>query len=74
MIKSYSRIAFIVIVEDYHDLGYICQAIQGIDLSHRELGMSGASYVGVIFSEHSPGDSEIAELLLEAKIELEDRL
>ncbi len=66
------RIAFIVTVEDYHDIGYIARSIQGIDLSHAELGtmQSGMTYVGVIFSHYKPEDEEIQEMLLEAKIEL----
>ena len=71
-----TRIAFIVVVEDYHEVGHICEAIWGIDLSHRELGTTdtfhGLRYVGVIFNECSPGDGEIFDLLEKAGVELND--
>ncbi len=73
MIKT--RIAFIVVTQDYHDLAFIAHAIQE-PLSYKEIGMinSGADYVGVIYSGHTPGDTEINELLLDAGITLDPEL
>jgi hypothetical protein len=70
MIKT--RIIFLVVVEDYHDIGMIADAIQGVELSWREVGMSGPDYVGVIFDGCSPGDGEIADLILDADVTLTD--
>lgn len=71
-----TRIAFIVVVDDYHEIGHIALAIQGVDLSHRELGtthtLHGLQYVGIIFNDSSPGDGEVMDLLAAAKIELND--
>ncbi len=65
-----TRIAFIVVVEDYHDIEMIADCIQGVKLSTIELGMSGQDYVGFIFSHQSPSDNEIHNFLVAAKIQL----
>ena len=71
-----TRIAFLVIVDDYHEIGHIALAIQGVSLLHRELGTTNIGgllqYVGVIFNDNSLGDSEIQDLLTAANIEIED--
>lgn len=72
MIKT--RIAFLVVVEDYHEISMIAEAIQGVKLSWREIGMSNQDYVGVIFDGLQPGDGEIADLLIETNITLIDSI
>lgn len=67
----------IVVVDDYHDIEDIANAIVGLEVSSRELGTTWgpgniSKYVGVIFEGCCPGDGEIADLLLEADIELYD--
>ena len=69
MIKT--RIVFLVVVKDYHDISMIADAIQGVELSWLEIGMSDKDYVGVIFDGgYSPNDGEIADLIIEADLTL----
>jgi len=68
MIKT--RIIFLVVVEDYHDISMITNAIQGVKLSWREIGMSDEGYIGIIFDGCNPSVGEIADLLIETDITL----
>lgn len=58
-----TKIRFIVLVDDYHEIEHIAEAIQGVELSTRELGMSGSHYVGLIFDGNCPGDGEVFDLV-----------
>lgn len=72
MIKQ--RFLAIVLVDDYHEFKYICDAFVNQDLSYREIGMyrlpfdTYSKYLGIIFEGTSPGDGEIHDALNEAQI------
>jgi hypothetical protein len=63
-----TRIAFLVVVDDYHDIAMIANAIKGVELSWREVGVSEKDYVGVIYDGCSPGDGEVMDLLIAADL------
>ena len=69
-----TKIRFIVLVDDYHEIEHIAEAIQGVELSTRELGMSGSDYIGLIYDgEHCPPQKEIFDLVASLEnIELSD--
>jgi hypothetical protein len=71
------RFIQLVVVDDYHDLDLIIQAFPDLDLSYREIGTTYTNstylrYVGVIFEGSSPGPGEVADIILESNIKLED--